>query len=412
MWSAESITGVFTQPRLSASKGNALLFVIFNLLGAVFVLTLFVSVFMRNYTEQTGVAFLTSEQRSWLELRKRLRRISPSKRPSPKVQRESWHEWCYHRAVRKTGKWQRFITMVLVLHLILLCLEFHPSELWWDLTRGILLRILNSSAYLMSLDYTFLALTLLYIINVVIRIVGLTWARFRRSAWDVYSLVSVFGTFVTTINLLTRQSERVFPQIYKLFLVSITLLLIPRNNQLDQLFKTAAASFTAIANLLATWLVMFLVYAIALTQAFGLTRFNANETGNLNFRSVPKALILLFRTSVGEGWNEIMEDFATVVPPNCVMSDNYFESDCGSAAWARFLFISWNILSMYIFVNLFVSLIYESFSYVYQRSSGSGAVSRDEVRRFKQAWTEFDPDGTGYISREAFPRLLGVSTHH
>lgn len=137
MWSAESITGVFTQPRLSASKGNALLFVIFNLLGAVFVLTLFVSVFMRNYTEQTGVAFLTTEQRSWLELRKRLRRISPSKRPSPNVQRQTWHEWCYHRAVRKTGRWQRFITLVLVLHLILLCLEFHPSEQWWDLTRGI-----------------------------------------------------------------------------------------------------------------------------------------------------------------------------------------------------------------------------------------------------------------------------------
>ena len=262
------------------------------------------------------------------------------------------------------------------------------------------------------LDYVFLVLTLLYVANIAIRIVGLTWARFRKSAWDVYSLVSVFGTLVTTIILLTRQSELVFPQIYKLFLVSITLLLIPRNNQLDQLFKTAAASFTSIANLLATWLVMFLVYAIALTQAFGLTRFNANETGNLNFRSVPNALVLLFRTSVGEGWNEIMEDFATVEPPYCVMSDNYFESDCGSAAWARFLFISWNILSMYIFVNLFVSLIYESFSYVYQRSSGSGAVSRDEIRRFKQAWTEFDPDGTGYISREAFPRLLGVSVYY
>lgn len=153
---------------------------------------------------------------------------------------------------------------------------------------------------------------------------------------------------------------------------------------------------------------MFLVYAIALTQAFGLTRFNASETGNLNFRSVPKALVLLFRTSVGEGWNEIMEDFATVEPPNCVISDNYFDNDCGSAGWARFLFISWNILSMYIFVNLFVSLIYESFSYVYQRSSGSGAVSRDEIRRFKQAWTEFDPNGTGYISKDVFPRLLGV----
>lgn len=104
-----------------------------------------------------------------------------------------------------------------------------------------------------------------------------------------------------------------------------------------------------------------------------------------------------------------MEDFADMEPPYCVSEDNFFESDCGSAAWARALFISWNIISMYIFVSLFVSLIFESFSYVYQRSTGLYTVSREEIRRYKQAWATFDPNGTGFISKEAFPRLLGVS---
>jgi hypothetical protein len=244
---------------------------------------------------------------------------------------------------------------------------------------------------------------------VVIRVIGLTWHRFRKSSWDVFSGFAVSGTFVTSVLLLTDFKQRVFIQLHKLCLVSIALLLIPRNNQLDQLFKTAAASLAAIANLLATWFVLFLVYAIALTQTFGLTRFGPNETGNINFRTVPKALILLFRTSVGEGWNEIMEDFANVDKPYCTEKQKFFESDCGSPEWARALFISWNILSMYIFVNLFVSLIYESFSYVYQRSSGLSVISREEIRRFKQAWAEFDPNGTGYISRDVFPRLLGVS---
>jgi hypothetical protein len=258
-------------------------------------------------------------------------------------------------------------------------------------------------------DYIFLGLTVLFIANVVIRIIGLTWYRFRKSSWDVFSIFAVAGTFVTSIFVLARREERVFIQLHKLFLVSIALLLIPRNNQLDQLFKTAAASLTAIANLLATWFVLFLVYAIALTQTFGLTRFGANQSGNENFRTVPKALIFLFTMSMGEGWNQKMEDFATVDKPYCTEGERYFESDCGSPEWARALFISWNILSMYIFVNLFVSLIYESFSYVYQRSSGLSVISREEIRRFKQAWAEFDPSGTGYISRDAFPRLLGVS---
>ncbi|THX50710.1 hypothetical protein D6D06_07816 [Aureobasidium pullulans] len=391
MWSGQSITGVFTQPDAFASQGNAVFFVAFNLLGAVFVLTLFVSVFMRNYTEQTGVAFLTTEQRSWLELRKLLRQISPSKRPSSKEVRETWKEWCYRRAVTKNGRWQRSVTAVLVFHLLLLCLEWYPDNNRWDRAR----------------DYIFLVLTFFYIVNIIIRIIGLSWTRFRKSAWDVYSIFSVSGTFVTLILLLTNFKNRDYVQVHKLFLVSIALLLIPRNNQLDQLFKTAAASLTSIANLLATWFVLFLVFAIAFTQTFGLTRFGEGETDNQNFRTVPKALVMLFRMSSGEGWNEVMMDFTTVTPPYCTIGEHYYDGDCGSDGWAMALFISWNILSMYVFMNLFISLIYESFSYVYQRSSGLSVISREEIRRFKQAWAEFDPSGSGYISKEKFPRLLG-----
>ncbi|KAI9804295.1 MAG: calcium channel protein [Piccolia ochrophora] len=390
MWSAQSVTGRGLQPRPFASQGNAVFFVVFNILGAVFVLTLFVSVFMRNYTEQTGVAFLTAEQRSWLEMRKLLRQISPSKRPSNKPN-QKWRDWCYRQAVKKHGKWQRFVTLVLFVHLVLLVMEFYPVIAWWDRLR----------------DFIFLAFTVFYIINIIVRIIGLTWTRFRRSSWDLYSIFAVGGTFITTMLRLSNLEQTTYEQVHKLFLVSIALLLIPRNNQLDQLFKTAAASLTAIVNLLATWFVLFLVYAIALTQTFGLTRFGPNGSGNLNFRNVPKALILLFRTSCGESWNEIMEDFATISEPNCIQHDDFLNSDCGSANWARALFISWNILSMYLFVSLFVSLIFESFSYVYQRSSGLSIVSREEIRRFKQAWATYDPDGTGFVPKEAFPRLLG-----
>lgn len=136
MWSAERITGFYTQPEYNANPGYAIFFIVFNLLGAVFVLTLFISVFMRNYTEQTGVAYLTAEQRSWLELRKRLRQISPSKRPSSIGPRSSWQKWCYQLAVRKTGRWQRLVTLFLMFHLALLCVEFYPVDSVLDTVRS------------------------------------------------------------------------------------------------------------------------------------------------------------------------------------------------------------------------------------------------------------------------------------
>ncbi|ORY62291.1 calcium-channel protein cch1 [Pseudomassariella vexata] len=386
----QAITGPNTQPREGAAPGNGLFFVVFNLMATVFVLTLFISVFMRNYTEQTGVAFLTAEQRSWLELRKLLRQISPSKSSYDDTEKK-WKKWCHKRAIEKRGKWYTAITCVLVCHLILLMLEYYPEPEWWTRTR----------------DVTFLIFTLIYIANIVIRIVGLGWTRFRRSSWDVFSLVAVSGEFGTTVLLLSNTSFETYIQLHKFFLVAIVLLLIPRNDALDQLFKTAAASLTTIVNLLATWLVFFLVFAIAFTQTFSLTRFGQSAEANINFRTVPNALILLFRMSAGEGWNEIMEDYAAIAPPFCVESIDFAMSDCGSNEWARALFIAWNLVSMYIFVNLFISLIYESFSYVYQRSSGLANIDRDEIRRFKEAWRSVDPAGTGFISKEAFPRLLG-----
>lgn len=135
LWQSMAITGVNQQPEPLASQENGLFFIVFNLLGAVFVLTLFVSVFMRNYTEQTGVAFLTAEQRSWLELRKHLRQISPSKRSIDKDSSKI-KSWCYKIAVKKHGRWSRFITALLLFHLLLLVLEFYPESVWWDRTRG------------------------------------------------------------------------------------------------------------------------------------------------------------------------------------------------------------------------------------------------------------------------------------
>ncbi|CAJ2513426.1 Uu.00g015450.m01.CDS01 [Anthostomella pinea] len=389
-FAAQAIVGRGIQPQDMATQGNAMFFVVYNLLGTVFVLTLFISVFMRNYTEQTGVAFLTAEQRSWLELRKLLRQISPS-RSSYDDSENKWKKWCHKRAIEKRGKWYTGITVVLVLQVILLMLEFYPEPDWWTRTR----------------DIVFLIFTLIFIANIVVRIVGHGWTRFRRSSWDVYSLIAVFGAFGTSVLLVTRQGAETFIQLHKFFLVGIALLLIPRNDALDQLFKTAAASLTTIINLLATWLVFFLVFAIALTQTFSLTRFGGSEDTQVNFRTVPNALILLFRMSVGEGWNQIMEDYANIGPPLCVESSDFFDSDCGSTSWARFLFIAWNLVSMFIFVNLFISLIYESFSYVYQRSSGMAHIDRHEIRRFKEAWRSVDPAGTGFITKEAFPRLLG-----
>ncbi|KAI5294305.1 calcium channel protein [Ascosphaera acerosa] len=388
LWATMGINGQGRQPKEGVETAYGLFFVVFNLLGSVFVLTLFVSVFMRNYTEETGVAYLTSEQRSWQELRKMLLQVSPS-RGRARVP-GTWQDYCYQVASAKHGKWARFMTVLLCFHLVVLVAEYRTQPTAWDRAQ----------------DIIFLVLHVIYIANIVLRIIGLTWRQYRRSSWDMYGLIAISGSFITSLLEVVGFRRPGLRQTNKLFLVAVTLLLIPRNNQLDQLFKTGAASLPSIASLLATWFVLFLAYAIALTQLFGLTKFAADASGTVNFRDVPRALILLFRMSCGEGWNEIMEDYAQMTYPACTPAHNFFDSDCGSLPWARALFISWNLVSMYIFVSLFVSLVFENFSYVYQRSSEFMTLSREELRRFKQTWALYDPEGTGFIRTEDLPRFL------
>lgn len=280
--SAMAIVGLDENPRIDASPGNAIFFVTFNILGAVFVLTLFVSVIITNYTKRSGLAYMTADQRSWQELRKVLLQLRPSRRP-PERPDQSWRAWCYDRAISKHGYWTRFMTGVYTLHIVLLMLEIYPS----------------SDAYNLAQNWAFLALSIIYAVNIVIRMTGLGTYHYFRSKWDVYDLIVVIGTIGTTVAVVAQVNNNTFLQFQKLFLVSIAFNVIPKSDALDQLFKTAASSLPTILSLLSIWLVLFVVYAIAFTQIFGLTRLGPNGTGTLNFRTISNTLIVLFRMSLG-----------------------------------------------------------------------------------------------------------------
>lgn len=127
-----------------------------------------------------------------------------------------------------------------------------------------------------------------------------------------------------------------------------------------------------------------------------------------------------------------MHDF-TVEPPNCVAAEDYLYSDCGSFSWAYFLFMSFNIISMYMFTAIFVAVVADNFSYVYQIASNFSLVNRDEIRKypffnastacssvkkgilnpffytFKMAWAEFDVNRTGYIEPKDYVAFWRVS---
>ncbi|KAI9570096.1 Ion transport protein-domain-containing protein [Boletus coccyginus] len=379
---AMSITGKGQQPQTNASQANAIFFVIYNLLGGVVILTLFVSIIIGNFSSRTGSALVTQAQREWIDLEKLIKRLKPSKRP--KIRPSSpIRAWCYDRAIHKHGVWSRMMTILFVVQIIVLMTETFSTEAADD-WRNILSLII----------------TLIYVLDTIIRLYGLGWHSFRANGWNLFDVVVASGSFTTTLIAYFYFTSFEVLLLQKLFLVSIAFKLVQRVDSLNQLFKTGTASLPVILNLLALWLTLFLFFAIMYMEVFGLTKWYSGENAYQNYQTMGSAFLMLVFMSTGEGWNQFMHDYALAYPRCTHVSYGVYQTDCGSTAWAFSMFIAWNLLSMYIFVNMFTGVIVQSFSYVFQSTGGAlKSITRREIRAFKKAWAQFSDPNTGLLER-------------
>ncbi|THU96001.1 hypothetical protein K435DRAFT_778779 [Dendrothele bispora CBS 962.96] len=387
---ATSIAGKNQQPDTNVAEWNALFFLFYHLVGGVVILTLFVSIIIANFSSRTGTAFLTQPQKEWIDLQKLFKRQKPSRRPKT-TPTNAIRKWCFDRAIHKHGWWSRSMTFLFVLHVLVLMTQTYSTSNIADTLRN---------------DF-FLVITCIYIIDVVVRLVGLGWTSFRANGWNLFDILVTAGSFFTTLIVRFGRENFVVEQLQKLFLVSIAFKLVQRTDSLNKLFKTAVASLPAILSLLVLWFIFFMFFAILYVEVFGLTKWGNAETRSQNYSTVGSALVMLAFMSTGEGWNQYMHNYARVYPLCTNSSDNQEASDCGSVGWAFTLFIAWNILSMYIFVNLFTGVVVDSFSYVFQTSGGSKSITREQMRGFKKVWAEYANPKTGYLERGNFVPFFG-----
>ncbi|SJX65516.1 related to CCH1-Calcium channel (alpha subunit) [Sporisorium reilianum f. sp. reilianum] len=391
MSTAMSVAGKDQQLQNDNRQVNALFFLIYNLVGSTTVLTLFVSVIIENFQTFSGAAFQTAGQRQWVDLRRLILRQRPSKRPKRRPS-QAVRAWCYDRMLNKNGWWSRTMTLVYLATLVTLMTQQYSDPAWANQLR----------------DALYLGYTAIYALDIIARLLGLGWRSYRENPWNLYDLFVVSGTLATTLPLMTNSGDSgVVVQFQKLFLTCVALKLVQKNHALNQLFKTAFASLPAIFSLFLLWLTMFLVWAIMLLEVFGLTKWGPNETYSKNFSTFIGSMVFLSMISTGEGWNSFMHDY-TVSPPQCTPAASYLMTDCGSQPWAYALFIGWNVISMYIFLNMFTGTVVENFSYIFDLGSKAMLTPAD-IRHFKSSWARFDRGRKGYIQKEqVVPFLASV----
>jgi len=88
-------------------------------------------------------------------------------------------------------------------------------------------------------DDFFLFITVMYVVDILVRFYGLGWRSFRANGWNMFDIIVASGSLLTTISVRVGASGYLIDQLQKLFLVSIAFKLVQRMNNLNKLFKTA-----------------------------------------------------------------------------------------------------------------------------------------------------------------------------
>lgn len=123
-----SIAGKDMNQQQDANQlGGGIFFMVYNIVGSILVISLFLGVVLENFSKRNGTAFMTADQRRWLDLKKLLGRMRPARRPK-QVPTNGIRRWCFDRAVDKRGKFYKIMTGVIVLNILFLCTESDQED--------------------------------------------------------------------------------------------------------------------------------------------------------------------------------------------------------------------------------------------------------------------------------------------
>ncbi|GFV88083.1 voltage-dependent calcium channel type D subunit alpha-1 [Trichonephila clavipes] len=150
---------------------------------------------------------------------------------------------------------------------------------------------------------------------------------------------------------------------------------------------------------------LFFIYAVIGMQMFGRIALDSSTAihRNNHFQTFPQAVLVLFRSATGEGWQEIMLACTNKPTTKCdPRSDESFGDVCGSEVALPY-FISFYILCSFLVINLFVAVIMDNFDYLTRDWSILGPHHLDE---FVRLWSEYDPDAKGRIKHLDVVTLL------
>ena len=355
MYPAMDINADDEHPIMNKSQYNAIVFIVFIIIGAFCIGNVLVGIvvnkFTRSIREGKDDAFLSDEQQKWLDSMKIAITAKPLRRlPLPeKDELYGLKRPIYQIVIDK--RFQYVMDVVIVLNMFSMTINYfgEPS----DYARGtFILEVVFSS---------------LFFVEISLRYFAVKPFEFVKVTWNVLdSLIvagSIAGLFLT--------SSKINVSIFRLFRVGRILRLVRKSKNLTILVKTLQLSIFSLVNIGLLLLLSVFIFAIIGMHLFWDVDIDGRVfTSHQHFKSLGTTMLLLFRCITGEGWTSIM----------------HYLMDAGFKEISPIYFIFFLTVNQSVLLSLFVAIILNNFATALQYDPDK--VNKRNLEDFINVWAE------------------------
>ncbi|KAG8191964.1 hypothetical protein JTE90_002238 [Oedothorax gibbosus] len=261
-------------------------------------------------------------------------------------------------------------------------------------------------SYTFALDIMNMIFTAVFAFEFLLKLIAFKFKNYFGDAWNVFDFIIVLGSFIDIVYSEVNPGTNIISiNFFRLFRVMRLVKLLSRGEGIRTLLWTFIKSFQALPYVALLIVMLFFIYAVIGMQMFGRIALDSTTAihRNNHFQTFPQAVLVLFRSATGEGWQEIMLAATNKPTTKCdPRSDESFGDVCGSEVALPY-FISFYILCSFLVINLFVAVIMDNFDYLTRDWSILGPHHLDE---FIRLWSEYDPDAKGRIKHLDVVTLL------
>eukprot|EP00037_Helgoeca_nana_P027704 m.318938 g.318938 ORF g.318938 m.318938 type:complete len:1628 (+) comp27580_c0_seq1:447-5330(+) len=243
-----------------------------------------------------------------------------------------------------------------------------------------------SDSYAATLDLGNVIFLSFFIVECILKVLAYNPTVYFSDRWNVLDFVIVIAGVID----LGSGGGAANVGFLRLFRVARVLKIVAKGDDMRALLFTFMSSFKSLPYVGLLIMLIFFIYGVMGMAFFAKVTLDDDTAINRhnNFRDFGSSLLVLFRCSTGESWQQIM--YAC------------WYGEGGSTAAIPY-FVSFTVLSTFLFLNLFVAVIMDNFEYLTNDQSELGP---QQLAGFVQAWSQYDPAGTRSIDYTELPNML------